>query len=169
MRHLGRATSSSSYGGYGGSDKNYRYAFDYPEAWKPITVSKTMKATNGTDAKFGDGKSAVYAVSFVGYPALKEDRRSIISDLALSDSAVQDALSFADEVLVSERTIDGQAYASFDIISGPEAYYVAVTCDGSRLYGLFAVGKTGDERLLTARDSLRSLQKASGGGVARFD
>ncbi len=56
--------------------------------------------------------------TFLGYPVLKEDRQSIINDLALSDSSLQDALSFAEDLRVAERTEDGQLYVDFDIVSG---------------------------------------------------
>ena len=60
----------------------------------------------------------MYVTSFNGYPVLKEDRRSLINDLALSDSSLQDALSYADSVDVVERTEDEQLYVDFDIVSG---------------------------------------------------
>ena len=72
-------------GGYGGSDTNYKYSFILPlrarapgfaasllapradvraificfrrDTWKPDTVSKVEKATNGTDARFVDPKN----------------------------------------------------------------------------------------------------------------
>lgn len=163
-RHFGRATSASSYGGYGGKDDFYKYTFIYPESWKTTTVSKTMKATNGTDVRYADPdnkRRSAYAVSFAGqsYAALKEDRRSIVNDLALSDSGIQDALTFADDVVVGERIVDGKVIADFDIITGNEAIYLAVTCDGSRLYGLFVLGGSAspDDPAREIRNSLRSL------------
>lgn len=165
-RHFGRATSASSYGGYGGNDDFYKYTFIYPESYKPTTVSKTMKATNGTDVRYADPnnkKNVVYAVSFAGqsYASLKEDRRSIVNDLALSDSGIQDALTFADDVVVGERIVDDVKIADFDIITGNEAIYLAVTCDGSRLYGLFVLGGSAspDDPARTIRNSLRALLK----------
>jgi hypothetical protein len=49
---------------------------------------------------------------------LKEDRRGLIDDLSLSDSSLQDALQYADEVVVTERTEAEQLYIDFDIVSG---------------------------------------------------
>jgi hypothetical protein len=165
-RHFGRATSASSYGGYGGKDDFFKYTFLYPESWKTTTVSKTMKATNGTDVRYADPnskKNVVYAVSFAGqsYASLKEDRRSIVNDLALSDSGIQDALTFADDVVVGERVVDDVKIADFDIVTGNEAIYLAVTCDGSRLYGLFVLGGSPapDDPARTIRNSLRALLK----------
>lgn len=105
-------------------------------------MSKTMKAVNGTDVvrrcrcsrrsvpltrsapqlfvNPARTSQKAYAVSFAGqsYAKLKEDRRGIVSDLALSDSSIQDALTFADDVVVGERVIDGKTYADFDIVTG---------------------------------------------------
>ena len=125
-----------------------------------------MKATNGTDVLFvnpASSKQKAYAVSFAGqsYAVLKEDRRSIVNDLALSDSGIQDALTFADEVVVGERVVDGKIYADFDIVTGNEAIYLSVTCDGSRLYGLFVLGGSAraDDPARVIRNSLQSLLK----------
>jgi len=162
-RYFGRATSSSSYGGYGGTDENYKYSFLYPSAWKAEIVSKTRKAVNGTDASFAGPKKGqqIYSTSFLGpsYARLKEDRAGIISDLALSDSAIQDALSFADEVKVTDKVKGGQDYVDFDIVTGGEAVYVSVTCDGSRLYALFCIGGSSapDDEFRLMRDSLVTL------------
>jgi len=135
-----------------------------PQGWKSGTVSKTMKSTNGTDCIFtnpGKKGQSVYVVSFLGasYERLKEDRTSIINDLALSDSAIQDALSFADKVEVTNKTKNGQAYADFDIIGGGEAIYVSVTSDGSRLFALFVTGAGPgpDDQARIMRDSLVTL------------
>lgn len=165
MRYYGRATSVSSYAGYGGSDENYRYSFVLPADWKAGTVSKVMKSTNGTDCLFTNpakkGQSA-YVVSFLGssYERLKDDRASIINDLALGDSAIQDALSFADRVDVINKTKDGQAYVDFDIVGGGDAIYVSVTSDGSRLFALFATGGRDEANDIgrVIRDSLVTLK-----------
>ena len=145
-------------------------SFVYPADWTPDTVSKTMKAVNGTDCKFsppGRKTQSVYAISFQGssYERLKEDRAGIINDLALSDSLIQDALSFAEEVKVSETKLEGQDYVYFDIVTGNnEGILVAVTCDGSRLYALFCTGAStaADSPARLVRDSLRSLRKTVG-------
>jgi hypothetical protein len=141
-----------------------QYSFVVPESWKSATVSKTMKAVNGTDVLFVDPArpaQRAYAVSFAGqsYAKLKEDRRGIVNDLALSDSSIQDALSFADDVVVGERIIDGKTYADFDIVTGSDAIYLCVTCDGSRLYGLFVLGgsSAAEDPAREIRASLRSL------------
>jgi hypothetical protein len=126
----------------------------------------------------------VYVTSFNGYPVLKEDRRSLINDLALSDSSLQDALSYADAVDVVERTEDEQLYVDFDINSGarrrlvasrrvamPRALsrwgvrcrscaggrtiYATVTSDGARLYALFCIGAT------AATEDLFKMMRAS--------
>lgn len=98
--------------------------------------------------------------SFSGYPKLKEDRRSIIDDLSLSDSTLQDALSYSDEVVVAERTEDEQLYVDFDIVSGGRTIYATVTSDGARLYALFCNGATAatDEAYKTMRNSLRTIK-----------
>ena len=98
--------------------------------------------------------------SFSGYPQLKEDRRGIIDDLSLSDSTLQDALSYADNVEVVERMEDGQLYVDFDIVSGGRTIYATVTCDGARLYALFCNGATSatDELFKTMRSSLHTIK-----------
>ena len=174
-------------GGYGGSDTNYKYSFILPDSWKTDTVSKVDKATNGTDARFVDPKNKegawatprcacrrcllrsrvalaraarAYVTSFSGYPRLKEDRRGIIDDLSLSDSTLQDALSYADAVEVSERTEDEQLYVDYDIIGGGRTIYATVTSDGARLYALFCNGATAatDEAYKAMRNSLRTIK-----------
>jgi hypothetical protein len=98
--------------------------------------------------------------SFAGYPKLKEDRRGIIDDLSLSDSTLQDALSYSDAVEVVERTEDGQLYVDFDIVSGGRTIYATVTSDGARLYALFCNGATSatEEAYKTMRNSLRTIK-----------
>jgi len=58
-RFYGEATSSSSYGGYGGSDNNFdkfKYYFEIPSNYEKDTVNKTEKSTNGTDARWVNPK-----------------------------------------------------------------------------------------------------------------
>jgi len=150
-------------GGYGGSDANYKYSFILPDSWKTDTVSKVEKATNGTDARFVDPRNReakAYVTSFMGYPVLKEDRRGIVDDLSLSDSALQDALSYADNVEVVERMEDEQLYVDYDIVSGGRTIYVTITSDGARLYALFCNGATAatDAMFKTMRSSLRTIK-----------
>jgi hypothetical protein len=118
----------------------------------------------------------------MGYPVLKEDRRSLINDLALSDSSLQDALSYADSVDVVERTEDEQLYVDFDINSGAllrlhapltpvlscachsraggRTIYATVTSDGARLYALFCIGATAatEDLFKMMRASLRTIK-----------
>ena len=98
--------------------------------------------------------------SFNGYPVLKADRKSLINDLALSDSSLQDALSYADDVVVAERTEDDQLYVDFDIVSGGRTIYSTVTSDGARLYALFCIGATDStaEFFKQMRASLRTIK-----------
>ena len=108
----------------------------------------------------GAPAARAYVTSFNGSPVLKQDRRSLIDDLALSDSSLQDALSYADDVVVAERTTDEQLYVDFDIISGGRTIYATVTSDGARLYALFCIGATPatDEAFRTMRTSLRYIK-----------
>jgi hypothetical protein len=49
-KFYGEATSSSSYGGYGGNENNFdkfKYFYDVPDGWQPDSVNKTEKSTNG--------------------------------------------------------------------------------------------------------------------------
>ena len=161
VRYYGRATSVSSYAGYGGADDNFRYSFYDPAGWKSGTVSKVMKSTNGTDCLFSNPakkSQQAYVVSFLGssYERLKEDRASIINDLALSDSIILDALNFADKVEVVNKTKGGQAYVDFDILGGGDDIYVSCTSDGARLFALFVTGSDDTQGRLI-RDSLVTL------------
>ena len=102
-RFYGEATSSSSYGGYGGSDNNFdkfKYFFDVPTSYEKDTVNKVEKSTNGTDARWLNPRfkqERAYCVTLPGYTKMKEDRMGILSDLALSDYVLQDALYTQDE------------------------------------------------------------------------
>ena len=75
------------------------------EGWKADTINKTEKSTNGTDARYVSAKGRagprIYLTTFNGYTKLKPDRKSIMSDLALSDYDLQDALQAAE---ARERT-----------------------------------------------------------------
>ena len=97
-RFYGEATSSSSYGGYGGSDNNFdkfKYYFEIPSNYEKDTVNKTEKSTNGTDARWVNPKDKkaekAYCITLPGYTKLKEDRMGTFEDLALSDYTLQDA------------------------------------------------------------------------------
>lgn len=148
IRCYGEASPASSYGGMGGgagaNSNRFRYTFDVPSDWSAATVGKVEKAYSGVDTKFKDpkSKSLAYVVTLAGYTQLKSDRRSILDDLALSDSSLQDSLQSEDvEVSLSESTgsdASEQPYVYFDVGSPNERALVTVTTDGVRLFALFA-------------------------------
>ena len=145
LRLYGEATTSSSYGGYGGNENNFdkfKYYYDIPVGWTQDTVNKVEKSTNGTDTRWSNPKlnsEKVYCVTLTGYNRLKEDRSGLLSDLALSDYNLQDAIIGADSVETSEREAFGQTYIDFDLYGYFGAIFACVTVYGGRLYALFSV------------------------------
>lgn len=112
-----------------------------PDGWSEATIGKVEKAYNGTDTKWLDpqGKSQAYVVTYSGYTELKNDRRSMLDDLALSDASLQDALQSSDaSVSVSESSGGGpRRTVYFDVDAPTERSLAAVTVDEERLYALF--------------------------------
>jgi hypothetical protein len=145
LRLYGEATTSSSYGGYGGNENNFdkfKYYYDIPVGWTQDTVNKVEKSTNGTDTRWSNPKlnsEKVYCVTLTGYNRLKDDRSGLLSDLALSDYNLQDAIIGADSVEISEREAFGQTYIDFDLYGYFGAIFACVTVYGGRLYALFSV------------------------------
>ena len=81
-------------------------------------MNKTEKSTNGTDSRWSNPKSRgekVYCTTLTGYNRLKEDRQDILSDLALSDYNLQDAIVGADSIEVADRDVNGQTYVDYDL------------------------------------------------------
>ena len=106
------------------------------------TVNKVEKSTNGTDTRWSNPKLSsekVYCVTLTGHNKLKEDRQSLLSDLALSDYNLQDAIVGADSIEVTERDAYGQTYIDFDLYGYFGAIFACVTVYGGRLYALFSV------------------------------
>ena len=64
--------------------------------------------------------------------------QSLLSDLALSDYNLQDALIAADSIELSERDVDGQTFVDFDLYGYFGAIFACVTVYGGRVYALFA-------------------------------
>jgi len=145
MRFYGEATSSSSYGGYGGNENNFdkfKYFYEIPSGWEQDTVNKVEKSTNGTDNRW-KSKSVkganVYCVTLPGYAKLKDDREAIISDLALSDYNLQDAIIAADSFVVNDRDVDGQLYVDYDLVGFFGHIFASITVYAGRLYAVFSV------------------------------
>lgn len=182
MRFYGEATSSSSYGGYGGNENNFdkfKYYFDVPSNFERDTVNKVEKSTNGTDARWKskENKSeVVYCVTLAGYKALKEDREGILSDLALSDYNLQDAIVGSDSLTVSERVEDGQTYVDYVLVGFFGTIYVSITVYASRLYSVFAVipeGSSAEElekgkRMATAFRTINNRDEAGAAADLEF-
>merc|ERR1711990_362772 len=123
LRFYGEATTSSSYGGYGGNENNFDKFKYYYSRW--------------SNPKSSGEK--VYCVTLTGYNRLKEDRQGILSDLALSDYNLQDAIVAADSVEVVDRDVNGQTYVDFDLYGFFGAIFASVTVYGGRLYAVFSV------------------------------
>ena len=145
LRFYGEATSSSSYGGYGGNENNFdkfKYYYDVPQGWEQDTVNKVEKSTNGTDNRWKSKKNKdakVYSITLAGYGKLKEDREAIISDLALSDYNLQDAIIGADSFVTKDRDVDGQTYVDYDLVGFYGNIFASITVYGGRLYSVFAL------------------------------
>ena len=171
LRYFGEATTSSSYGGYGGNENNFdkfKYYYEIPEGWVPDTVNKVEKSTNGTDSRWVNPKNKdqkVYCVTLTGYNKLKEDRTGILGDLALSDYNLQDALTGADSTIVNEREENGQTYVDFDLLGYFGAIYATVTVYGGRVYALFSICpesllESGSEQAMRMRKSFGTIAKS---------
>jgi len=142
-RFYGEATTSSSYGGYGGNENNFdkfKYFYEIPLGWTADTVNKTEKATNGTDSRWVNPKTEekVYCISLTGYNRLKDDRQALLGDLALSDYKLQDAIVGSDSIAVSERDVNGQTFVDFDLYGYFGAIFACITVYGGRVYALFS-------------------------------
>lgn len=185
-RFYGEATSSSSYGGYGGSDNNFdkfKYYFEIPSNYEKDTVNKTEKSTNGTDARWVNPKDKkaekAYCITLPGYTKLKEDRMGTFEDLALSDYTLQDAIYVVDgEPTITDRYIGkiepdeegkggrpGQLYADYDLV-GAESFghiFATITVYGGRLYSLFVWVPPGGsvENGKRMRDSYRTIENVN--------
>lgn len=166
LRFFGEATTSSSYGGYGGNENNfdkYKYYYDIPKGWTADTVNKTEKSTNGTDSRWSNPKSRgekVYCTTLTGYNRLKEDRQDILSDLALSDYNLQDAIVGADSIEVADRDVNGQTYVDYDLYGFFGAIYVSITVYGGRLYAVFSA--VPDTLVETDKEQAKRLRNSFG-------
>ena len=165
LRFYGEATSSSSYGGYGGNENNFdkfKYYYDVPEGWEQDTVNKVEKSTNGTDNRWKSKKNKdakVYSITLAGYGKLKEDREAIISDLALSDYNLQDAIIGADSFVTKDRDVNGQTYVDYDLVGFYGNIFASITVYGGRLYSVFAFVPEGEsvEAGRRMRDSFATI------------
>ena len=165
LRFYGDATSSSSYGGYGGNENNFdkfKYYYDVPQGWEQDTVNKVEKSTNGTDNRWKSKKNKdakVYSITLAGYGKLKEDREAIISDLALSDYNLQDAIIGADSFVTKDRDVDGQTYVDYDLVGFYGNIFASITVYGGRLYSVFAFVPEGEsvEAGRRMRDSFATI------------
>jgi hypothetical protein len=171
-RFYGEATSSSSYGGYGGNENNFdkfKYYYDVPEDYERDTVNKVEKSTNGTDNRWKSKKNKdakVYAVTLPGYSKLKADREAIISDLALSDYNLQDAIIGADSFVTTDRDVDGQLYVDYDLVGFYGNIFASITVYAGRLYSVFAFVPEGSSEAEIAagrrmRDSFATINNKS--------
>lgn len=178
VRYFGEATSASSYGGYGGNQQdqdieNFKYWFDVPGTWKGEIVTKQQKGYQGIDAVFSNPANKTtnaYVITFPGYNKLKSDYEEIISDLALADSKLQDAVSGAqgDETFtVTERTAaDGQVFVDYNIIAAPYTTLCSITTYNKRLYAILVWSTRADyeankESLNTIRNSLEMVKQSA--------
>lgn len=165
LRFYGEATSSSSYGGYGGNENNFdkfKYYYDVPQGWEQDTVNKVEKSTNGTDNRWKSKKNKdakVYSITLAGYGKLKEDREAIISDLALSDYNLQDAIIGADSFVTKDRDVDWQTYVDYDLVGFYGNIFASITVYGGRLYSVFAFVPEGEsvEAGRRMRDSFATI------------
>ena len=165
LRFYGEATSSSSYGGYGGNENNFdkfKYYYDVPQGWEQDTVNKVEKSTNGTDNRWKSKKNKdakVYSITLAGYGKLKDDREAIISDLALSDYNLQDAIIGADSFVTKDRDVDGQTYVDYDLVGFYGNIFASITVYGGRLYSVFAFVPEGEsvEAGRRMRDSFATI------------
>jgi len=169
QRYYGRATSASSYGGYGGTETEvdaFKYYFDIPSSWKNEIITKQEKGYQGVDARFSiptKKSTNAFLVTFPGYQTLKEDKSSLLDDLAIADGNLQDTLALAEEFTITERKNDeGQLFVEYDVIGEGNSILVNLTTYGGRLYVFFVKTKDNnfDRELYTQiRDSFQNVKK----------
>lgn len=144
----GEATTAASYGGYGGSDKSddrFKYTYIVPENWRGDIINKVEKGVNGIDNRQfptennANKKEKAYVITFPGYLKLKDDRESIISDLAIGDIQLQDILQGQESFESSNRMVDDQLFYDYDITGFNQKCLASATVDGGRLYILFVL------------------------------
>jgi len=126
-------------------------------------LNKTEKSTNGTDSRWSNPKSRgekVYCTTLTGYNRLKEDRQDILSDLALSDYNLQDAIVGADSIEVADRDVNGQTYVDYDLYGFFGAIYVSITVYGGRLYAVFSA--VPDTLVETDKEQAKRLRNSFG-------
>eukprot|EP00240_Pyramimonas_obovata_P003684 CAMPEP_0118933784 /NCGR_PEP_ID=MMETSP1169-20130426/12480_1 /TAXON_ID=36882 /ORGANISM="Pyramimonas obovata, Strain CCMP722" /LENGTH=362 /DNA_ID=CAMNT_0006876593 /DNA_START=27 /DNA_END=1116 /DNA_ORIENTATION=+ len=168
QRYYGRATSASSYGGYGGTETEedaFKYYFDVPSNWKSEIVTKQEKGYQGVDARFSRPEKGLQAflVTFPGYTKLKEDKTDILDDLAIADATLQDTLAYADEfTVIEEKNDEGQLFVKYDVIGESTSLLVNLTTYGGRLYVFFVKikGSTFDREMVEKiRNSFENVKK----------
>jgi len=174
VRFFGEATSASSYGGYGGNDQgtdiaSFKYWYDVPDSWKADIVTKQEKGYLGIDSRFSDPKqkySKAYVITFPGYVKLKEDKEEIMSDLALADAELQDAINLASDFSFTQRKDpDGQVFVDYDIVAEPLSVLCTVTIYNKRLFALLAWSSSTNfdanrTKLTKIRDSLQTVKQS---------
>jgi hypothetical protein len=169
--YYGTAASASSYGGFGGNASKRdtaEYVYAVPASWKERLISKVEKGTNGTDSEFFNPRrrsQKVYLTFLAGFSRLSSARDSVLSNLALSDVALQDVLASADRVSSSDRTdpASGQLFYEFEIESPASHSLISVTCANNKLYALFVNSPPADwasdaPLLRHIRDSFVTIQ-----------
>ena len=167
-RVYGEATTAASYGGYGGSDKSddrFKYTYEVPEEWRAETINKIEKGVTGIDNRQAAGKATkAYVITFPGYLKLKDDRDSIISDLAIADIQLQDILAGQETFESRSRTQGDQLFYDYDISSYDTQMLATATVDGGRIYILVVLAPSNEYRrdekkFQTIRNSLNTLSK----------
>ena len=167
-RVYGEATTAASYGGYGGSDKSddrFKYTYEVPEEWRAETINKIEKGVTGIDNRQAASKGTkAYVITFPGYLKLKDDRDSIISDLAIADIQLQDILAEQESFESRSRMRGDQLFYDYDIAGYDKQMLATATVDGGRIYILVVLApmneyRKDEKKFQSIRDSLNTLSK----------
>ncbi|CAD7702996.1 unnamed protein product [Ostreobium quekettii] len=140
---FGYATPPTSYGGYGGNaDEPPKYKFQYPASWKPQTVNKVQKGTQGIDSIIVNprNKSSVMFVIALGR-AGEDDKSFKLTDVETTfqgfvgaDYELQDAVQSASSIARTSREVGGEPFYDYDIDSPNVHVLSTVTVRGGKIF-----------------------------------
>lgn len=147
----GYATPPTSYGGYGGNaNEPPKYTFQYPSDWKPKTVNKVEKGTQGIDSKIVNPRAKGNEVFVITLGRAGEDDKSFrLTDVDTTfqgfvgaDYELQDAIQNSSGITKTEREVGGQKFFDYDIDSPDVRYISTVTVKNGKIFAFFIKAPT---------------------------
>mmetsp|Transcript_13382 Transcript_13382/g.20032 ORF Transcript_13382/g.20032 Transcript_13382/m.20032 type:complete len:198 (-) Transcript_13382:125-718(-) len=168
----GTAFPPGTYGGYDPDAKNKAvYTFDYPEGWKTDPPSKVEKGTKGIDGRVFNplipkkGQQAfVIVLSRAGEDNKSfrlKDTESTFSGFVIADPDLQDALENAEDVIQTQRELNGLVFYDYEIIGPGTNYLSTITVNNEgKLFALFV--KAPASIFNREKSSLKKIQDTFG-------